>query len=152
MATHACGHAQFGRRAILPQVVAAAFSENEKHPFRYPASLAVSRSSRNVRRDAVDVSALTDERRLVRTAKSCGASAADLKFLQRSPRVHPGTSNRKRHWNYLSFANALGFPKFAKRVLRWRANFERWALAAPMQAPSWRQCIRIAQAIEPTPV
>jgi hypothetical protein len=35
----------------------------------------VSRSSRNVRRDAVDVKALTDERRPSRTAKSCGPGA-----------------------------------------------------------------------------
>jgi len=33
-------------------------------------------------------SSARDEARLSRTAKPCGTSAADLKFLQRLPRVH----------------------------------------------------------------
>jgi hypothetical protein len=39
-------------------------------------------------RDAMDALALSDEQRLRRTAKSCGPSAADLKFLHNLPRAH----------------------------------------------------------------
>ena len=56
----------------------------------------------------MDAEVSKDERRLCRTAKSCGASAADLKFLQNMLRVHSGTSNRERHWIF-NLANALAF-------------------------------------------
>ena len=65
-----------------------------------------------------------------RTVKPCGTSAADLKFLKCLPRVRTGTSNRKRHSN-LNLASALCFPKFAKEMPRWWANFGMRALAFP---------------------
>jgi hypothetical protein len=73
---------------------------------------AIRRADRHLR---LRVHLLARTNNAVRTAKSCGASAADLKFLQRLPRVRAGTSNRKRHWDYI-FARALCFPKFAKVV------------------------------------
>jgi len=83
--------------------------------------------------------AATSERRatLLRTAKSRGASAADLKFPHSMPRVRTGNFKSKAALgNWLNFASALCFPKFAKGAPRECTNFGKRALDAPTLASS----------------
>ena len=70
----------FARRANVPRPASLISTPNQRQHPVYPASArgAYALSSRNVRRDAMDALATQDERRVKRTAKSCGPDAPTL--------------------------------------------------------------------------
>jgi hypothetical protein len=101
-------------------------------------------------RDAVDAFGVRDECTDRRTAKSCGTSAADLKFLLRLPRVRNRNFKSKAALKFQILLVPFAFRSSRKRGLRGRTNFGKRALDIPTLISSWRQCYALWPAMVTT--
>ena len=105
-------HLQIARRANLPQSARVAISVNRKHLRHYPASSKGAHRDRHEARggNAVDATALTDERRCRGRAKSCGPGAP---MQAPSPGEAEGFA-----WATVANAGSPGRARISRKPLR----------------------------------